>query len=95
MNEEFESNIELVENAVNEICEVEAVQAKSNTGKIIFGLGLLIAVGAVTWGYKNRDRFDRRAIAKLERRGYTILEPNNNEDKVDEEEVEMIEGTVE
>lgn len=86
MNEEMVT----IENA--EVVEVyeEAEKAGSGIiGKVILGL-VAVGIGAGALVYKNRDKIEERRIRKLEKKGYVISRPEQN-DVADSEECDDVE----
>lgn len=74
-NVEFDANecVEVVEN-----CEVTENLGKRSLGKSILGIGLIAAAAGVVAVVvrKNKDKIDAWRVKKLEKRGYTVLPPN-------------------
>lgn len=64
------------ENGIVEENEVyDEVPEESNNrtlGKIILGVGVIAAAGVGMLVYKNRDKIEKRRIAKLEKNGYIV-----------------------
>lgn len=73
------------ENGIVEENEVydEVPEESSNgvLGKIILGVSAMAAVGVGALVYKNRDKIEKRRIAKLEKKGYIITKPETETDE--------------
>lgn len=94
MNEEIMNNeIELEEIENTEVeTETTSVPEEESDGNGLVGLivtGIVIATGVILW--KSKDKIsawkDKRAIKRLEKRGYVVEDPEEEipEDEVDEE----------
>lgn len=88
--EELENSI--IEAGSEEVVsEPEVIEAGSDLGKVIFGLGLIATAGIAAFVYKNRDKLEQRTIARLRRKGYTVLkdEPTGEAEDDSEEVIEV------
>lgn len=78
------------ENGIVEENEVyDEVPEESGNGAVVavvIGLGIAVAAGVGALVYKSRDKIEARRIAKLEKKGYTVIGPTNviDEDSDDE-----------
>lgn len=79
-----EMEITTVNEEVEENETVPAQAESNNVGKLAVGLGLVVAGGIAALVYKNRDKLKQKRIAKLEKQGYTIIEPASDKTEVDE-----------
>lgn len=76
MNEEIMVINEEIEDAeVMDIIEEPEVTSNGNLGKLVVGAAI-VGVGAVAAIiYKNRDKFEQKKIAKLRKKGYVVVTP--------------------
>lgn len=96
MNNEEQKTTELEEIATTMISEVgdDEVTEESNGGfgKVFLGLAVAAGVGGLLW-YKTKDKREQRAIEKLRKKGYEIVEPDLLDDELDDElEAEYVES---
>ena len=96
MNNEEQKTAELEEIATTTISEVsdDEVTEESNGGfgKIFLGLAIAAGVGGLLW-HKTKDKREQRAIEKLRKKGYEIIEPDLLDDEWDDEiEAEYVES---
>ena len=91
MNNEEQTTTELEEIATTMISEVadDEVTEESNGGfgKVFLGLAVVAGVGGLLW-YKTKDKREQRAIEKLRKKGYEIIEPDLLDDEIEAEYVE-------
>lgn len=89
MNEELMTNNEEIETTEIEATEMEVYDEPERSGigagKIVLGLGLVLAGGAAAWAHKNKAKLEERKIEKLRKKGYVIYKP---EDEAVEEDTE-------
>ena len=77
-NEETKNEImELDNDTEAEVYDLEPEEESGNgiLGKILIGAGVLAAGGLAALVYKNRDKLEERRIKKLEKKGYTVIRP--------------------
>lgn len=88
MNEETMMTYEEVENTgVNEVYEETETSGNGNLGKIVLGVGAVVAAAvAVAHFTKNKRR--EYQIKKLEKAGYVIYKPEDDTDEVENDFVE-------
>ena len=95
MNNEEQKTTELEEIATTMISEVsdDEVTEESNGGfgKVFLGLAVAAGVGGLLW-YKTKDKREQRAIEKLRKKGYEIIEPEDFLEVDDEIEAEYVES---
>lgn len=89
MNNEEQKTTELEKIATTMISEVgdDEVTEESNGGfgKVFLGLVVAAGVGGLLW-HKTKDKREQRAIEKLRKKGYEIIEPEEEvEDDVFED----------
>ena len=89
MNNEEQKTAELEEIATTMISEVadDVVTEKSGKGgfgKVLLGLSVAAGVVGLVW-HKTKDKREQRAIVKLRKKGYEIIEP---EEVVEDDEIE-------
>lgn len=88
MNNEEQKTAELEEITTTTISEVsdDEVTEESNGGfgKVFLGLAVAAGVGGLLW-HKTKDKREQRAIEKLRKKGYEIIEP---EEEVEDDEIE-------
>ena len=87
MNNEEQKTAELEEIAttmINEVSDDEVTEeSNGGFGKIFLGLAVAAGVGGLLW-HKTKDKREQRAIEKLRKKGYEIIEP----EEVDDDEIE-------
>ena len=88
-------NNEILTNEVTEVTEVYDMEPEVSGGGIVKVLGILggIAAAGAAALYLTKDKREAKQIAKLEKKGYVVLKPD--EDDFYEEDVEEFEGEVE
>ena len=96
MNNEEQKTTELEEITTTTISEVsdDEVTEESNGGfgKVFLGLAVAAGVGGLLW-HKTKDKREQRAIEKLRKKGYEIIEPDLLDDEWDDEiEAEYVES---
>lgn len=95
MNNEEQKTTELEEIATTMISEVsdDEVTEESNGGfgKVFLGLAVAAGVGGLLW-HKTKDKREQRAIEKLRKKGYEIIEPEDFFEVDDEIEAEYVES---
>ena len=95
MNNEEQKTAELEEIAATMISEVsdDEVTEESNGGfgKVFLGLAVAAGVGGLLW-HKTKDKREQRAIEKLRKKGYEIIEPEDFLEVDDEIEAEYVES---
>ena len=76
-NEETKNEIMELDNDTDvEVYDLEPEEESSGIlGKILIGAGVLAAGGLAALVYKNRDKLEERRIKKLEKKGYTVIRP--------------------
>lgn len=97
MNNEEQKTTELEEIATTMISEVgdDEVTEESNGGfgKVFLGLAVAAGVGGLLW-HKTKDKREQRAIEKLRKKGYEIVEPEDFLEVYDGIEAEYVEEEV-
>lgn len=74
-SEVIEENIDLME---PEIYEMEPEEESGNgLGKLVIGAAL-VAGGIGILCYKFRDKIEKRRVEKLRKKGYTVIEPEED-----------------
>ena len=68
-----------------DVTEVTEESGKGGLGKTVLGLGIAAAVGALLW-HKTKDKREQRAIEKLRKKGYEVIEPVVEEDEIEDAE---------
>ena len=95
MNNEEQKTTELEEITTTTISEVsdDEVTEESNGGfgKVFLGLAVAAGVGGLLW-HKTKDKREQRAIEKLRKKGYEIVEPEDFFEVDDEIEAEYVES---
>lgn len=95
MNNEEQKTTELEEIAATMISEVsdDEVTEESNGGfgKVFLSLAVAAGVGGLLW-HKTKDKREQRAIEKLRKKGYEIIEPEDFFEVDDEIEAEYVES---
>ena len=95
MNNEEQKTTELEEITTTTISEVsdDEVTEESNGGfgKVFLGLAVAAGVGGLLW-HKTKDKREQRAIEKLRKKGYEIIEPEDFLEVDDEIEAEYVES---
>ena len=88
--EVIEENIELME---PEIYEMEPEEESGiGLGKIAIGTALVVG-GIGLLCYKFRDKIDEHRVKKLEKKGYTVIQPETYDDEfIDSEIIDNIEN---
>lgn len=89
MNNEEQKTTELEEIATTMISEVAddvvtEESGKGGFGKVLLGLSVAAGVVGLVW-HKTKDKREQRAIEKLRKKGYEIIEP---EEVVEDDEIE-------
>lgn len=89
MNNEEQKTTELEEIATTMISEVAddvvtEESGKGGFGKVLLGLSVAAGVVGLVW-HKTKDKREQRAIEKLRKKGYEIIEP---EEEVEDDEIE-------
>lgn len=89
MNNEEQKTAELEEIATTMISEVAddvvtEESGKGGFGKVLLGLSVAAGVVGLVW-HKTKDKREQRAIEKLRKKGYEIIEP---EEEVEDDEIE-------
>lgn len=85
MNNEEQKTTELEEIATTMISDDEATEeSNGGFGKVFLGLAVAAGVGGLLW-HKTKDKREQRAIEKLRKKGYEIIEP---EEEVEDDEIE-------
>lgn len=82
--------IKNVNDIVEEIEEVNVTPeiTGGNLKKLAVGLGVGAVAVATAWVIKNKDKLDEWRIRKLEKKGYTVLKPEEVEEEETSEEIE-------
>ena len=98
MNNEEQKTAELEEIATTMISEVAddvvtEESGKGGFGKVLLGLSVAAGVVGLVW-YKTKDKREQRAIEKLRKKGYEIIEPEDFLEVDDEIEAEYVEEEV-
>ena len=89
-NENMTNEVEEIENTTNEVEEIENTEESKGISKAVaIGVGLIgVGIGALI--YRNRDKFEKRKIERLRKKGYTIFGPGEfiESDEDDSEETD-------
>ena len=98
MNNEEQKTAELEEIATTMISEVAddvvtEESGKGGFGKVLLGLSVAAGVVGLVW-HKTKDKREQRAIEKLRKKGYEIIEPEDFFEVDDEIEAEYVEEEV-
>ena len=98
MNNEEQKTTELEEIATTMISEVAddvvtEESGKGGFGKVLLGLSVAAGVVGLVW-HKTKDKREQRAIEKLRKKGYEIIEPEDFFEVDDEIEAEYVEEEV-
>lgn len=96
MNNDEQKTTELEEIATTMISEVSDDEVteesgKGGFGKVFLGLAVAAGVGGLLW-HKTKDKREQRAIEKLRKKGYEIIEPEDFFEVDDEIEAEYVES---
>ena len=96
MNNEEQKTTELEEIATTMISEVAddvvtEESGKGGFGKVLLGLSVAAGVVGLVW-HKTKDKREQRAIEKLRKKGYEIIEPEDFFEVDDEIEAEYVES---
>ena len=98
MNNEEQKTTELEEIATTMISEVAddvvtEESGKGGFGKVLLGLSVAAGVVGLVW-HKTKDKREQRAIEKLRKKGYEIIEPEDFLEVYDGIEAEYVEEEV-
>lgn len=98
MNNEEQKTTELEEIATTMISEVAddvvtEESGKGGFGKVLLGLSVAAGVVGLVW-HKAKDKREQRAIEKLRKKGYEIIEPEDFLEVYDGIEAEYVEEEV-
>ena len=96
MNNEEQKTTELEEIATTMISEVAddvvtEESGKGGFGKVLLGLSVAAGIVGLVW-HKTKDKREQRAIEKLRKKGYEIVEPEDFLEVDDEIEAEYVES---
>ena len=68
-----------------DVTEVTEESGEGGLGKVFLGLTIVAGVGGYLW-YKTKDKREQRAIEKLRKKGYEVIEPVVEEDEIEDAE---------
>lgn len=95
MNNEEQKTAELEKITTTTISEVSndelTEESNGGFGKVFLGLAVAAGVGGLLW-HKTKDKREQRAIEKLRKKGYEIIEPEDFFEVDDEIEAEYVES---
>lgn len=78
-------NEEIIEEVV-ENCDIPEVSSDNMIGKIVAGV-VVVGTGVLAaLAYKNKEKLDEIRIKKLEKKGYVVCKPEDDQDFDDSEE---------
>jgi hypothetical protein len=71
-------NEEVIEEVV-ENCDIPEVSSDNMIGKIVAGAVVVCTGALAALAYKNREKLDEIRIKKLEKKGYTVYKPEDDQ----------------
>lgn len=83
-NEELKTELEEIATTMVADDVVTEESGKGGFGKVLLGLSVAAGVVGLVW-HKTKDKREQRAIEKLRKKGYEIIEP---EEEVEDDEIE-------